>query len=71
MRMRGSDQLAWMRRLDAEAENLASVMRHLLDAARLDEAAEYAWSLYLYLWIGGLLGVVRDWMAELLDARRA
>ncbi len=61
----------WMRRLDAEAENLASVMRHLLDAARLDEAAEYAWSLYLYLWIGGLLGVVRDWMAELLERARA
>ncbi len=56
-----------MRRLDAEAENLASVMRHLLDVGRLDEAAEYAWSLYLYLWIGGLLGVVRDWMAELLE----
>jgi predicted ATPase len=67
-RMRGTDQLAWMRRLDAEAENLASVMRHLLDAGRFDEAAEYAWSLYLYLWIGGLLGVVRDWMAEVLDA---
>lgn len=67
-RMRGTDQLAWMRRLDAEAENLASVMRHLLDAARFDEAAEYAWSLYLYLWIGGLLGLVRDWMAELLES---
>ena len=35
--------------------------------SRLDEAAEYAWSLYLYLWIGGLLGVVRNWMAELLE----
>ena len=69
MRMRASDQLDWMRRLDAEAENLASVMRHLLDQSRLDEAAEYAWALYLYLWIAGLLGVVRDWMDELL--RRA
>jgi predicted ATPase len=66
-RMRGPGQLGWMRRLDAEAENLASVMRHLLDSDRLDEAAEYAWSLYLYLWIAGLLGVVRDWMAELLE----
>jgi hypothetical protein len=69
MRMRASDQLVWMRRLDAEAENLASVMRHLLDQSRLDEAAEYAWALYLYLWIAGLLGVVRGWMDELL--RRA
>jgi predicted ATPase len=67
MRMRASDQLSWMRRLDAEAENLAAVMRHLLDASRLDEAAEYAWSLYLYLWIDGLLGAVRTWMTELLE----
>ena len=67
VRLRGAGQLAWMRRLDAESENLASVMRHLLDSSRLDEAAEYAWSLYLYLWVAGLLGVVRDWMAELLD----
>ncbi len=67
MRMRASDQLSWMRRLDAEAENLAAVMRHLLDSSRLDEAAEYAWSLYLYLWIDGLLGAVRNWMTELLE----
>ena len=66
MRMRASDQLSWMRRLDAESENLAAVMRHLLDSSRLDEAAEYAWSLYLYLWIDGLLGAVRTWMTELL-----
>jgi predicted ATPase len=71
-RLRGPGQLGWMRRLDAESENLASVMRYLLDssgtdAASLDEAAEYAWSLYLYLWVAGLLGVVRDWMAELLE----
>ncbi len=66
LRMRASDQLSWIRRLDAEAENLAAVMRHLLDTSRLDEAAEYAWSLYLYLWIDGLLGAVRTWMTELL-----
>ncbi|SFR94660.1 Predicted ATPase [Microbacterium sp. cf046] len=67
MRMRAAGQMEWMRRLNAESENLASVMRRLLDSSRLDEAAEYAWSLYLYLWIGGLLGVVRDWMTELLE----
>ncbi len=37
-----------------------------LDAPSPTSAAEYAWSLYLYLWTGGLLGVVRDWMTELL-----
>ncbi|MET0828741.1 MAG: DUF4062 domain-containing protein, partial [Microbacterium sp.] len=65
--MRTSEQITIVRRLDAEAENLAAVMRHLLDSSRLDDAAEYGWSLYLYLWIGGLLGVVRHWMAELLE----
>jgi predicted ATPase len=65
--MRTADQPGVMRRLDAEVENLGAVMRHLLDAGRLDEAAEFAWSLYLYVWISGLLGVVRDWMAELLE----
>ncbi|GAA3203748.1 ATP-binding protein [Microbacterium terregens] len=67
VRMRTADQLAVIRELDAETENLGAVMRHLLDTSRLDEAADFAWSLYMYVWIGGLLGVVRDWMAELLE----
>lgn len=65
--MRTADQLEVVRRLDAESDNLAASMRHLLDSSRLDEAAEFAWSLYMYLWIGGLLGLVRDWMSELLE----
>ncbi|HKP14498.1 MAG TPA: hypothetical protein VJT85_00470, partial [Gemmatimonadaceae bacterium] len=64
--LRGETQLEWLTRLELETENLSSVMRALLDARRLDEAADYAWSLYLYLWIGGYLGVVQTWMTELL-----
>ena len=64
--MRGASQLATLRRLDLEAENLGGVVRLLLDDRRLDDAAEHAWSLYLYHWIAGHLGLVREWMTELL-----
>ena len=37
----------------------------------LETAAEYLWSLYLYLWIGGYLGVVRTWGEELLELAAA
>lgn len=66
--LRGTAQLEWLERLELESENLASVMRALLDGRELDEAADYAWSLYLYLWIGGYLGLVQSWMSELLTA---
>ena len=69
--LRGADQLIWLDRLERETENLAGVTRALLDSRDLETAADYLWSLYLYLWIGGYLGVVRSWAEELLDTRRA
>lgn len=66
--LRGTGQLEWLERLELETENLAGVMRTLLDGRQLARAAEYAWSLYLYLWIGGYLGLVQAWMSELLTA---
>lgn len=67
-RLRGPDQLEQLAALELESENIAAVGRALVDRGRFDEAAEYAWALYLYLWIGGYLGVVRALMAELLAA---
>ncbi|GAA2002760.1 DUF4062 domain-containing protein [Microbacterium ulmi] len=64
--LRGADQLDMLARLEVEIENLASVERTLLTRRAFDDAAEYAWSLYVFLWIGGYLGVVREWMLELL-----
>ncbi|MFE7843907.1 DUF4062 domain-containing protein [Microbacterium sp. NPDC057407] len=64
--LRGPGQLRVLALLEREVENLASVARALLDRRELDAAAEYAWALYLFLWIGGYLGVVQEWMAELL-----
>ena len=64
--LRGPRQLEWFARLELESENLAAVMRTLLDRRDLDAAADYAWHLYLFLWVGGYLGLVQSWMAELL-----
>lgn len=64
--LRGPRQLEWFARLELESENLAAVMRTLLDRRELDAAADYAWDLYLFLWVGGYLGLVQSWMAELL-----
>ncbi len=61
------DQRAWLARLELEIENLNAVARTLLDRRDLDTLAEFGWSLYLFFWIGGYLGVVREWMTELLD----
>lgn len=68
VQLRRGDQLEWLARLERESENLAAVMRTLLDRGDHEAAAEYAWSQYLFLWIGGYLGLVRDWMSEILDA---
>lgn len=67
-RLRGPDQLEQLTSLERESENIAAVGRVLIDRRQFDEAAEYSWALYLYLWIGGYLGVVRALMAELLAA---
>ncbi len=64
--VRAAGQLEWLHRLDVETENLANVVRVLIDRRELDDAAAYLWSLYLYLWIGGYLGVVQSWASELL-----
>lgn len=67
--VRGPEELWWLALLDAQAENIVAVMRHLLDARRFDEAADFAWSLYLTLWLHGYLGVVQSWMTDLLESR--
>ncbi|RZI94199.1 MAG: tetratricopeptide repeat protein, partial [Microbacterium sp.] len=65
--LRGRRQREWLTRLEFELEDLARVERELIDRRRLDDAADFAWSLYLFLWIAGHLGVVREWMGELTD----
>ncbi|GAA2011236.1 ATP-binding protein [Microbacterium ulmi] len=65
--LRGPGQHGVLQSLEREVENVAGVARALIDRRELDAAADYAWALYLFLWVGGYLGIVREWMAELLE----
>ncbi|MEH0109693.1 DUF4062 domain-containing protein [Tersicoccus sp. MR15.9] len=63
--LQGPNQPAWLSRLLQERTELRQAMR-FLHGTDADAAAEYAWDLYVYWWIVGNLGQVRDWMASLL-----
>ncbi|HWI31666.1 MAG TPA: DUF4062 domain-containing protein [Microbacterium sp.] len=65
--LRTGDQVGWLSALNLQRADLASAVAWLTDRGDGDRAAELAWSLWLYLWLGGLLGQVRIWMTRLLD----
>jgi predicted ATPase len=64
----GEQQGEWMSRLVDDRDNLRACERFYLDRAEWENATAFAWSLYLYWWIGGHLGEVRGWMEEVLAA---
>ena len=64
----GEQQGEWMSRLVDDRENLRACERFYLDKGEWESATAFAWSLYLYWWIGGHLGEVRGWMDEVLAA---
>ena len=66
--LEGAAQRGWVQRLTDDRENVAAAERFLLDEGRFDEAADLAWDLYVYWWVGGSLPSVRAWMQEVLDA---
>jgi len=65
--LRGNGQAEAVSRLSLELPNLRGAARHLVFTDRLDEAADFAWSLLPYWWISGYFAEVRLWMLELLD----
>lgn len=67
LELEGERQRAILAELADERGDLRAAMRFLLDRGRRDDAAEFAWDLYLYWWLGGLLGEVSERMRELLD----
>lgn len=67
-KLRGPLQREWVGRLTDDRDNLGAVARYLLEAGDLENAARFAWNLYLYWWVGGHLGEVRGWMDEVLAA---
>jgi predicted ATPase len=54
--------------LHDEADNIRAAMRFLIDTRDLEGAAELAWPLFLFWWLGGLLGEIAGWMDEVLRA---
>ncbi len=61
-----ADQADAVSRLNLERSNLRAAVRHLVSAGDLETAADLAWSLFLYWWIGGYLAEVALWMQEVL-----
>jgi predicted ATPase len=68
--LRDAGQAEAVARLGLELSNLRAAVRHLVHIDRLDDAADFAWSLLIYWWIAGFFGEVRVWMRELLDKQR-
>ncbi len=66
--LEGAAQLRWIERLADEADNLRAAARRLLDTRQWALVTHFAWTLYLYWWIHGHLGELREWMREVLDS---
>lgn len=68
--LRGAGQAEAVEQLGLELSNLRAAVRHLIDMNRLDDAGEFAWTLFVYWWISGFLSEVRLWMLELLGKQQ-
>lgn len=68
--LRGPGQIEAVTELGLEVPNLRAAARHLVQTGRLEEAADFAWSLIVYWWISGYFADVRVWMLELLASGR-
>lgn len=69
--LEGAHQREWVSRLNDDRDNLRAAVRFLLDHGDWDTAARIAWDLFIFWWVGGLLGEVRGWMEEVLAATDA
>jgi predicted ATPase len=66
--LKGKAQARTIARLADERDNLRAAARHLLGEHRWDDAATFAWNLFVYWWIGGHLGEVQTWMDTILGS---
>ncbi|MGC5172959.1 DUF4062 domain-containing protein [Microbacterium sp. DT81.1] len=67
----GGHQAHWLIVLNIQRADLASAVGWFTQRGAWDSATDLAWSLWLYLWLGGLLGQVRTWMTRLMDEAAA
>jgi len=66
--LEGTRQKQTVQMLAEERDNLRAAVRYLLDEKQWFAAAALSWALYVYWWIGGHLGEVRNWMSEVLES---
>jgi predicted ATPase len=66
--LRDERQAETIRMLADESDNLRSAMRFLIDTGDLEGATRLGWPLFLFWWLGGLLGEIGGWMDEVLRA---
>jgi predicted ATPase len=59
--LRGGRQRRGLEALDADISNIQLAVESLLAEGRQDAVADVAWSLWLYCWARGALGVWRGW----------
>lgn len=65
-RLEGPLQHEWVGRLTDDTDNLRAAERYFLDSEDWDRATEFAWTLYIFWWVGGHHGEVRRWMESVL-----
>jgi predicted ATPase len=64
----GPRQREYVALLNNERDNLRAAVLHLLDGRNLTGAAECAWAVWPFWWIGGMMGDFRHWMEEMLKS---
>ncbi|MFI7425640.1 BTAD domain-containing putative transcriptional regulator [Micromonospora sp. NPDC049836] len=65
--LRRAEQLAWLRRLDAERDNLHAALRRVTRAADAPVAAGLVAALSFYWWLRGMRGEAARLAADVLD----
>jgi predicted ATPase/DNA-binding CsgD family transcriptional regulator len=65
--LRGPRQVAWMKRLGAEQDNLRAALRWLLSKAEWEMVARLGWALWWFWWLPARFTEGRRWMEEALE----
>jgi predicted ATPase/DNA-binding XRE family transcriptional regulator len=66
--LKGADQVAWLRRLDREYDNLRSALGWLLERGEARKAAQLAWDIWLFWAMRGDASEGRSWMEQALSS---
>jgi predicted ATPase len=64
----GSQQLAWLERLELEHDNLRATLSHLIDNGDVEAAVGLVWSIWRFWWLHGHLDEGVQWTLRTLAA---